>query len=178
MVITAPRVTERVRACPLSERSDRLQRSDLGNGFDQLGDFTPAEREVPMASAAGDRDKPGIDEPGQMVARSRRGDTRFRGEQTRRQRAAVQERQQNLCAGRLGEQRPDSREIGLTHRLLLLAHQCADPSARTFRSKSKHLRATLIAGGSKAECPQPCEARWTERPRPAGYLKQLCKDRA
>src|ERR687888_2149467 len=83
-----------------------------------------------------------------MMARSRRGDTRFRGEQTRRQRAAVQERQQNLCAGRLGEQRPDSREIGLTHRLLLLAHQCADPSARTFRSKSKHLRAMLISKGS------------------------------
>jgi hypothetical protein len=99
-----------------------LGRRDSGDRLDELRHLRIGERKVPMPPAADDGEQSGVDEPSQVVARGRRRDARLGSKDACGERSAVGQREQNLRARRLGEQRAHGRDVRVSSGVDIVAH--------------------------------------------------------
>jgi NIPSNAP len=142
VVVAAARVADRVCACSLPQRRDRLAGRDAGDRFDQLGNVRTGKREVPMPATGSRADQSTIDEPREVMTRGRRRNTGFGGKDARSQRAAVGQGEQDLCACRFREQRTDRREVRVPSGARLHVH-AGDRSSLILRRRSNGLCAIV-----------------------------------
>jgi hypothetical protein len=139
MVVATAGVADGVRTRPLPKRSDRLLGRDACDGLEELGDLAAGEVEVSVPPARNSGDQAGLDESREVMAGGGCRNACLGGQDACRQRSAVGQREQDLRSGRLGQQRADGSQIGISGWLHVLAHS-AIVTLRFFDLGRKVLR--------------------------------------
>ena len=114
MVVARAGQAQRLGARALPQRSDRRGRRHLRERLEQLAAVRAGQPVVPVAALGQHLEQPGVREPGEMAGRRRRGDPRLARQHARGKGAPVAEREQDPRAGRLGEERAQRREVGVS----------------------------------------------------------------